>query len=445
MEKILPGQRNWQIPAGREIPDWLKLDNTAIIFPFTMSKNYASMFRISVTLRDEINPIILEDALKITLKRIPSFGCKLKHGLFWHYFDRADNIPPIREEVRNPLTNMDWKDNRDFLFRVRYYRCRISLEVFHALADGTGALIFLLTLATAYLQLACGYSYEPSPWVLDPFAWPQKSEYENAYLRCPVTKGHLKAGEQAYHLDGTLENRRLLSIIIGRIPVDKIKEAAAKYDCTVTAFLTSVMLHALQEAQEAACPSMKKLRPTVVTLPVNLRRFYHSNTLRNFFACVDVGIDPKLGHYSFEEIVSCVKHSMALKITKKELNSIITVHTNLAKNRFLRGIPLLLKRPFLLLGSRIFGDRSSSTTLSNLGNFALPPNLSEHITAIDCTNGRHQRKTSTCVCVSYGGVLSISFARKIKEPELERRFFTTLIKMGIPVRIESNQDTEGKP
>lgn len=442
MEKILTGQRNWQIPAGREIPDWLKLDNTAIIFPFTMSKHYASMFRISVTLRDEIDPAILEDALKITLKRIPSFGCKLKHGLFWHYFDRTDHIPPIREEVRNPLTNMDWKDNRDFLFRVRYYRCRISLEVFHALADGTGALVFLLTLAAAYLKLACGYSYEPSSWVLDPFEWPQKSEYENAYLRCPVTKGRLKAGEPAYHLNGTKENHRLLSIITGRIPVDKIREAAAKYDCTVTAFLTAVMLYALQEAQEAEHPPMKKLRPAVVTLPVNLRRFYPSHTLRNFFACVDVGIDPKLGHYSFEEIVSRVKHSMALKITEKELNSVITVHTNLAKNRFLRGIPLFLKRPFLLLGSRIFGDRSSSTTLSNLGNFVLPPNLSEHITAIDCVNGRHQRKTSTCVCVSYGGVLSVSFSRKIREPELERRFFTALVRMGIPVRVGSNQDME---
>ena len=103
MEKILTGQKNKQIPAGREIPDWLKPDNTAIIFPFTMSRHYASMFRISVTLREEIDPAIPEAALKITLKRIPSFGLQPKDGIFRHYFDRTDHIPPIREEVRNHI------------------------------------------------------------------------------------------------------------------------------------------------------------------------------------------------------------------------------------------------------------------------------------------------------------------------------------------------------
>ena len=35
--------------------------------------------------------------------------------------------------------------------------------------------------------------------------------------------------------------------------------------------------------------------------------------------------------------------------------------------------------------------------------------------------------------------MCINFTRAIKEPTLERLFFTTLVQMGIPVTIESNQ------
>lgn len=63
-------------------PNWLRLDNTATIFPFTMSKNYASMFQLSVTLRENIDPKMLKTALDATAKRVPSFRCRLRHGLF---------------------------------------------------------------------------------------------------------------------------------------------------------------------------------------------------------------------------------------------------------------------------------------------------------------------------------------------------------------------------
>ena len=39
------------------------------------------------------------------------------------------------------------------LYRVSYYRRRINLEVFHALSDGSGGVVFLQTLVYNYLQL----------------------------------------------------------------------------------------------------------------------------------------------------------------------------------------------------------------------------------------------------------------------------------------------------
>ena len=44
--------------------------------------------------------------------------------------------------------------------------------------------------------------------------------------------------------------------------------------------------------------------------------------------------------------------------------------------------------------------------------------------------------------LTYGGKLRISFTRTISDPVLERVFFTRLVKLGIPVKVESNQPVD---
>ena len=435
LESIIKQDRFIGIPAAD--PRWLRLDNTATIFPFTMSKNYASMFQLSVTLRENIDPEMLKTALDATAKRVPSFRCRLRHGLFWHYFDVMEGAPEIEEDVRNPLIKTNWNSGKHFLFRVRYYERRISLEVFHALSDGTGAMVFLLSLVAEYLRLHDGYKPETSDWILPTSEAPKKTEYEDAFFKFARTTSSLTVGHgAAYHIHGTAEENDYIDIITGRIPVAPLKSEAAKYGCTITAYLAAVTIYALQQIQKKDHP--KRKRPIVVTIPVNLRRWYPSKTLRNFFACIDVGIDSSLGEYSFEEIVGQVRSEMAMKLTEKHLNQKFSANTRLAKNRFLRCIPLFVKRPILLFGNWLFGDRNATTTLSNLGNIVLPLKLSEYVERIDCVNGRHRGKASTCVCVSYNGMLSVSFSRKIKETDFERLFFTWLVEKGITVEIESN-------
>lgn len=34
-------------------PNWLKLDNAATIYPSTLSRKYAAMFRVSMTLKEK--------------------------------------------------------------------------------------------------------------------------------------------------------------------------------------------------------------------------------------------------------------------------------------------------------------------------------------------------------------------------------------------------------
>ena len=60
-----------------KIPSWIKLDNAATIYPSTLSRKYAAMFRMTVTLKEKIDKEILNIALNNVMKRFPSFSYKL--------------------------------------------------------------------------------------------------------------------------------------------------------------------------------------------------------------------------------------------------------------------------------------------------------------------------------------------------------------------------------
>ena len=136
-----------------KIPDWLKLDNAATIYPSTLSKKYAAMFRLTITLNDKVDENILEEALNNIIDRFPTFRFKLKQGLFWCYFKRIKNKVLVENDYNNPMLRINFKNSNNYMFRVRYYENRIAVEFFHALTDGNGGIKFISTLAGEYIRL----------------------------------------------------------------------------------------------------------------------------------------------------------------------------------------------------------------------------------------------------------------------------------------------------
>ena len=67
---------------------WQKLDNTAKIFPVIASENLTNVYRISVILKEEVQPEILEEALLEILPWFQTFDVRLRRGFFWYYFEK---------------------------------------------------------------------------------------------------------------------------------------------------------------------------------------------------------------------------------------------------------------------------------------------------------------------------------------------------------------------
>ena len=161
-----------------ETKNWMRLDNAALIYPPAVKKKYAMMFRLTLTFKDNIDKEILKEALANTLERLPSFAYRLRKGLFWYYLDKIDGIPPILDDVKNPMRTIDFRENNYFMFRVRVYEKRLALEFFHALTDGTGGVTLLLTLAREYLRIKEKIEIPYTDKILDLSKKPTKEEIQ---------------------------------------------------------------------------------------------------------------------------------------------------------------------------------------------------------------------------------------------------------------------------
>lgn len=304
---------------------WYKLDLSAIVYPTLQRKDFSSVYRLSVLLKEEIDPAVLQRALDITLPRFPTYKVAIRKGLFWRYLEPNNRPGPfVTPDIKNPCMPMPFKANNRYLLRIYYYGKRISLEAHHCLGDGTGGMCVLQTLTAVYLGLL-GHSVTPSGFVLDINDSPDTEELEDAYMRYANARVRPpRPGEKTYRVRGTKEPFYTLNIIDGIMSVKEVMAVARKYDATLTEYLNAVLLYALLQKQEHDMPF--RFRPVKIAMPVNLRRFFPSKTLRNFITMVYPSIDPRLGDYTFEEIVEQVHHYMKYYISEKFLRGDITTN-----------------------------------------------------------------------------------------------------------------------
>lgn len=422
-----------------EHPDWFKLDLSAIVYPTLQRKDFSSVYRLSVVLKEPIDPVLLQKALDQTLTRFPTYKTTIRRGLFWRYLEPNHRPGPfVQPDIKNPCMPMPFKAGNRYLLRVYYHDCRIALEAHHSLGDGTGCMHVLQTLTAVYLTLK-GHPITPSGFVLDINESPDPSEWEDAYMKYANAQVRPpRIGEKTYRVRGTKASFYTFNIIDGILSVKEVMAAAAKYQATITEYLNAVLLYALLQKQ--LCEWHHRLRPVKIAMPVNLRRFFPSKTLRNFITMIYPGIDPRLGDYSFEEIIQHVHNYMRYSINEKFLRGDITTNASTQRNPFIRVVPLFIKDIVVRTFYTKIQDRNSSAGLTNMGALKVPDDMVPYIERFDIYMGQPFSNRTNCAIISFGDVLTINFASSIIETEVERLFFHKLVQDGIHVKIESNRD-----
>ena len=191
--------------------------------------------------------------------------------------------------------------------------------------------------------------------------------------------------------------------------------------------------------QAEDCPDRLRRRPVKVTVPINLRRLYGSRTLRNFALTLNPGVDPRMGDYSLEELCKVIAALLAAHGTPQEMAGRIAANVNPQQTPLIKAVPLLLKNPIMRSIYKLRGESKGCINVSNLGVVRLPEAMKPRVRRMEFIIGTQRSYPNNCSVATLGGETYVNMIRNIKESELERRFFSRLVELGVPVAIESNQ------
>ena len=410
---------------------WRRLDNYAKLFPLASTKDYKTVFRISVVLKDEIVPETLEKALKIALNKFKYFKVRMRKGIFWNYFETNNKSPIITEEQEYPCRFIDLPINNDYLFRVTYFDCKINLEVFHCLTDGNGAIDFLKEIIYNYIEMQYLQNITTCRLKEREIKYNSEDSYIKNYDKKIKAKRNSK---RAYNLSGKILPPGVVAVTHEFMSSSKVREIAKEHNATITQFLTACLIYSIHEVGVSKDNSKKEVR---IQVPVNLKKYFSSYTSANFFSYIDVNIDTNK-EKTFDNILEKVKQEFTEKLKEEELLKTIAVNLRLTNNYLLRMVPLFIKK---LVVTNVHKEyrRYNTTTLSNVGRIGMLQEYKPYIDKFLLLIAPEDIEKIKCAVCAYEDTLVFSFTSVLETKKVEIKFKEVIESFGIKVELDGNE------
>lgn len=416
---------------------WRKLDNAAKIFPATSGKNDTRVFRFYCELKEQIDRDVLQRALDKTVDKYPVFLSVMRKGLFWHYLEKSSLRPVAEEESKEPCRNIYIRDKKSLLFEVTYYHNRINFEVYHALTDGTGATEFLRELVKNYLIEAHPEANLPDVALTDENITIQDQETDSfsKYYSKDAPK-HKKKKIRAYQIRGMLRERGSLQVTEGTLSVKQALEKAREYGVSLTVLFASALICAIHEEM----PKRQEKKPIVLMVPVNLRKFFPSESMLNFFGWIEPGYRFDTENNRFEDVLAAVKDYFKSELTKEKRAAHMNELISLERHPILRLVPLELKNLCMNTGARLEG-RDITAIYSNMSIVQMPEEFVPYIERFGVFTSTP--KVELCMC-SFQETISLGFTSRYDSMNIQRNFFRILSEIGIEYKIKAPDYPEEK-
>lgn len=413
---------------------WDKLDNTANLFPVIAGESLTNTYRISVTLSEEVDPAILQEAVNIVTPKIPGFNLRLRSGIFWYYFEEnGKKAPKVKEENTYPCRFIHESRNNSYLFRVTYFKKRINLEVFHVLTDGMGGITFLKELAYQYLRLK---HPEIKDKLGDGLASDTSLNREDSFIsNYRSSSKSIYKSKRAFLIKGERLPHDAFGLMHCYIPIPELKKVCKSvYGCSINEYIVALFIYA---AYLENAGKISKDTPIRVAVPVNLRPYFNSITTKNFFAMVSAEFFPEKLEYTFEEIVNITVESLRQQINKDNLEKIFSY--NVSNEQFIaaRAVPLFLKN----IAIRLVYTKSAlanTTTITNIGGINVLPEYEQYINSFyACLAFSKGQELKGTIC-SYKDTLIYTISSAWQDTGIQKRIFRQMSADGLNISIETN-------
>ena len=425
---------------------WRKLDNSAKIFPIDSDKNFSAVYRMSVLLTEEIKHDLLKKAVDKTLESFTSFKVCLKRGFFWYYLEENTKEVLVDEEKNYPCKYIDKNTNNGYLFKVTYYKNKINVDTFHSLTDGSSSIEFIKAIAYNYIDLAHPEETKNIPEMeIKQNIEVNDKNTEDSYIK--NYQKHLKlpkGGEKAYILHGRRIPLYGIGVVHGFINLKQIIKRCRKLKVTVTQYFTAVLIYAIYQEYIEKNKNKKLKRPIKICIPVNLKKYFESTTITNFFSYISINASAKETNLlSFDEILKFVHDDFKQKLDKTEIARTMMKNIKLGNNIGVKLIPLFLKKPIVKI-SYIEIRKYSTTTLSNIGKVNVLPEYQKYIDNFLFLIAPDRGEKIKCSTMSYKDNIIFTITSILKNSGVEKKFFEYLENENTTLEIETNEVCENK-
>jgi hypothetical protein len=346
-----------------------KLDLLGQYYAALLDRRSYGDIGITMRLKEPLDPHTLQMAADDLVRRYPFLNAYITEGLFTHHL-RVSGSPlrilPEAVSAGRPETRSGRKNRA---LRLTYGERHFTIETSHRITDGRGMVKIAAALLVRYFELTGLAVNKPGTAAISESF--RHEEAEDAYIRYGNAKN---AGEQpkteVYR--HKVARPAPVRVISKTFCADRIKSAAKAGGATVSEYLLAIIFAAVAEERNAAGAG----KPISARVPIDCRRFFPSETLRNFTASALVYM-PETSDAG--DMINRLRPQFA-KIDADYVLGMIS----LLKRFFdlVRFLPLFIKKGIIL---RIWrGDEIKSTiSFSNIGLVSLPPEVEERLETPD--------------------------------------------------------------
>lgn len=406
---------------------WRSLDNAAKLFSAASSPKDTRVFRFYCELKEEVKEEILQEALNQTIQKYPVFLSVMRKGLFWHYLEKSELRPVVREEYKEPCSSLYVRDKKTLLFEVTYYEKRINFEVFHALTDGTGATEFLRELVKNYLYLIHEEDLEPVE--LSNQYLTVKDQEDDSFSRYydPDFPRKKKKKIRAVQIKKGGKGYEELQINEASMSVKELLGIAREKKVSMSVLLTAAFICAIHEEMSR----MQEKKPVILMVPVNLRKIFPSDSMLNFFGYIEPGYQFGGGKDSFEDVLEAVKLYFQENLSKEHMAGRMNELIAIEKHKILKWAPLELKNRCIRAGAKM-AEQEVTAVLSNMSVVKMPEDYAQYIEKFGVYTSTN--RTELCIC-SFQDTLSLCFTSRYDSTNIQRNFYRILKELGASVKV----------
>lgn len=413
-----------------------KLDNTAIIHMASKNKKWTNIFRLSVTLIEDVEQDILQKALNNSVRRFPTILASVHKGFFWYYQQPVLKAPQVLEDnnLLKPMTN---KELATCAIRVLYSEKTIHVEFFHSITDGKGGMDFLKAFVYEYLKIKENINVPKPNDLLTTNDNPMNDEIQDAYSKIESqtkTYNIKENGKDVYQFEDIKGTQLYIKKYV--VDIHELKEIARTFNATFTVFLSAIIMKSILNLQNKDS-NIKKQKVVKLFLPINLRTLLKLNTLRNFVLYIKPEIKPDVDENTLQKIVESIKKQMEEALETENLKARIQKNVSLQNNVIVKILPLFIKE-FILKNAFIYSEKTTSLTVSNIGVIKVPTEMDNYINSFGCILNTRSDTPYNCGIISYKDQLYMNFIRNIRDPLLETEISNLLNELGINYKVEND-------